>query len=175
MQSHSLGPPDLHQFFVLPKIMKTNPTLTKPSSQIAGVAGEYFVAAELSRRGFIASITMRNSPGIDILATNVKASRTVTIQCKTSRSSTKGWLLSEKAEGFSPKNHFYVFVRLGTATNHPTYHIVPSKVVAKYVATRHRAWLKGKKPDGGMRKDSVMRKFRDAENKYLDKWNLLGL
>jgi len=147
----------------------------KPSSQLAGVAGEYFVAAELSRRGYIASITMRNSPGIDILATNLNAKRAVTIQCKTSRSSTKGWILSDKAEGFAPKNHFYVFVRLGVATDRPAYHIVPGKVVAKYVATRHRAWLKGKKPNGGQRKDSAMRKFRDEENKYLEKWDLLGL
>lgn len=147
----------------------------KPSSQLAGVAGEYFVAAELSRRGFIASITMRNSPGIDILATNLNAKRAVTIQCKTSRSSTKGWILSDKAEGFTPKNHFYVFVRLGAANNRPAYHIVPSKVVAKYVKTRHQAWLNGKKPNGGQRKDSAMRKFRDEENKYLEKWDALGL
>ena len=147
----------------------------KINSQLAGVSGEYFVAAELSRRGFIASITMRNSPGIDILATNLNAKRAITIQCKTSRSSTKGWILSDKAEGFTPKNHFYVFVRLGEKNDHPSYHIVPSKVVAKYVATRHRAWLKGKKPDGGQRKDSAMRKFRDEENKYLGRWDLLGL
>ncbi len=147
----------------------------KPSSQIAGVAGEYFVAAELSRRGFIASITMRNSPGIDILATDIKAKETVTIQCKTSRSSTKGWILSDKAEDFIPKNHFYVFVRLGEKDDHPSYHIVPSKVVAKYVKTRHSAWLKGKKPNGGQRKDSAMRKFRDDENKYVGRWDLLGL
>ena len=57
----------------------------KPSSQLTGVAGEYFVAAELSRRGFIASITMRNSPGIDTLATDIRAKKAVTIQCKTSR------------------------------------------------------------------------------------------
>jgi hypothetical protein len=38
------------------------------SSGLAGVAGEYFVAAELSRHGFIASVTLRNSKGIDILA-----------------------------------------------------------------------------------------------------------
>ena len=147
----------------------------KTSSQLAGVAGEYFVAAELSRRGFIASITMRNSPGIDILATDMRAKRTVTIQCKTSRSSTKGWILSDKAEGFTPKNHFYVFVRLGAATDRPTYHVVPAKIVAKYVTSRHQAWLKGKKPNGGQRKDSAMRKFRDEENKYLGKWDLLGL
>jgi hypothetical protein len=147
----------------------------KINSQLAGVSGEYFVAAELSRRGFIASITMRNSPGIDILATNLNAKRAITIQCKTSRSSTKGWILSDKAEGFTPKNHFYVFVRLGEKDDHPSYHIVPSKVVAKYVATRHRDWLKGKKPNGGQRKDSAMRKFRDKENKYRGKWDLLGL
>ncbi len=147
----------------------------KPSSQLAGVAGEYFVAAELSRRGFIASITMRNSPGIDILATDIRAKKAVTIQCKTSRSSTKGWILSDKAESFTPKNHFYVFVRLGAATDRPAYHIVPAKIVATYVSSRHQAWLKGKEPNGGKRKDSAMRVFIDAEDKYLEKWDLLGL
>jgi hypothetical protein len=66
-------------------------------------------------------------------------------------------------------------VRLGEKDGHPSYHIVPSKVVAKYVATRHLAWLKGKMPNGGKRKDSAMRKFRDEENKYRGKWDLLGL
>ena len=83
--------------------------------------------------------------------------------------------MSDKAENFTPKNHFYVFVRLGSAKDRPAYHIVPGKVVAKYVASRHRAWLRGKKPNGGRRKDSAMRKFRDEENKYLEKWDLLGL
>lgn len=147
----------------------------KSSSQLAGVTGEYFVAAELSRRDLIASITMRNSPGIDIVATDMRAKRAVTIQCKTSRSSTKGWILSDKAERFTPKNHFYVFVRLGATKDSPAYHIVPAKIVAKYVSSRHQAWLKGKKPNGGQRKDSAMRKFRDEENKYLGRWELLGL
>ena len=30
----------------------------------AGVSGEYFVAAELTKRGYIASITLRNTKGI---------------------------------------------------------------------------------------------------------------
>jgi len=42
-----------------------------------GVAGEYFVAAELSRRGHIASISLRNTRGIDILATNQYGSRSI--------------------------------------------------------------------------------------------------
>ena len=36
---------------------------------LAGVSGEYFVAAELSKRGYIASITLRNTKGIDVAAT----------------------------------------------------------------------------------------------------------
>ena len=90
-------------------IIKSNP-------QLGGGAGEYFVAAELSRRGFIASITMRNTRGIDILATNAEAKRAVTIQCKSSRDRNKSWILSDKAEHFTAKNHYYVFVKLGART-----------------------------------------------------------
>ncbi|HET8917244.1 MAG TPA: hypothetical protein VFN58_04295 [Candidatus Binatia bacterium] len=57
----------------------------KIPSVLAGVAGEYFVAAELSRRGHIASISLRNTRGIDIIATNKAASRSITIQCKTNQ------------------------------------------------------------------------------------------
>jgi len=48
---------------------------------LSGIAGEYFVAGELSRRGYIASITLRNTASIDILASN--GERTVNIQVKT--------------------------------------------------------------------------------------------
>ena len=37
------------------------------SSIQTGVAGEYFVAAELTRRGYVSSLTLRNTRGIDIL------------------------------------------------------------------------------------------------------------
>lgn len=42
-------------------------------STLVGVAGENFVAAELSRRSYIASTSMRNTRGINILATNEEA------------------------------------------------------------------------------------------------------
>jgi len=147
----------------------------KPSSQLTGVAGEYFVAAELSRRGFIASITMRNTRGIDILATNSEAKRAVTIQCKTSRDKNKSWIVRDKSEDFVSEAHFYVFVKLRTELERPDYYIVPSNVVAHYISTNHREWLKGKKANGGQRKDTAMRKFSDPDDKYLEKWDLLGL
>lgn len=142
---------------------------------LTGVAGEYFVAAELSRRGFIASITMRNSRGFDILATNENASRTVTIQIKTSQSARREWILNDKAEkGFSPE-WFYVFVILNLPTERPHFHIVPSKDVADQISTGHRSYLATPGKKGQQRKDSTMRKFLDLEGCYLERWDLLGL
>jgi len=47
---------------------------------ITGVAGEYFVAAELSRRGWIAVLTLKNTPNIDLIATTPDGKRAVNIQ-----------------------------------------------------------------------------------------------
>ena len=46
---------------------------------ITGVAGEYFVAAELSRRGWIAAMTIKNTPNIDVIATTLDGRRTLNI------------------------------------------------------------------------------------------------
>jgi hypothetical protein len=44
--------------------------IEKLSNGLTGIAGEYFVAAELSLRGFMASVTLRNNDSIDIHASN---------------------------------------------------------------------------------------------------------
>jgi hypothetical protein len=73
-----------------------------------GVAGEYFVAAELSRRGYVASLTLRNTRGIDVLASNADATRSVGIQVKTCQSTRPEWLLNVKAEADAAENLYYV-------------------------------------------------------------------
>lgn len=145
------------------------------TSLLAGVAGEYFVAAELSRRGYIASITLRNTRGIDIVATNKEATHTVTIQCKTSRHKAKHWILGEKSEGFFSKAHFYVFVCLRGERERPCYHIVPSKTVAMTIKRSHSDWLKKPGRKGQAHKNTPMRVFTDKSDNYLERWELLGL
>lgn len=147
----------------------------KITSILTGVAGEYFVAAELSRRGFVASITMRNSRGFDILATNENASRTVTIQVKTNQYSRPEWMLNDKAERSFSDDWFYVFVILNRPDERPHYHVVPSKEVAAQISTGHRAYLGTLGRAGQQRKDTTMRKFMDPEGRYLERWDLLGL
>ena len=53
-------------------------------TQRAGLAGTYLVAAELTLKGFIATITCRNAKAVDILAYNPSLKKTIEIQVKTS-------------------------------------------------------------------------------------------
>lgn len=148
---------------------------TKRSNQLTGVAGEYYVAAELSKRGYIASITLRNTDGIDILASNSDGSKTVAIQVKTKSSHEKKWPLSAKCESLHSPKMFYVFVNLNNDERPPEFHIVKSKVVADYIRKNHSDWLKTPRRDGGKRKDTNMRNFHDLDSKYKDKWSTLAL
>jgi hypothetical protein len=151
------------------------PPPNKISSINAGVAGEYFVAAELSKRGYIASITLRNTKGIDILATNAEATKSVNIQVKTSQGKSRNWILNKKAETYHAPDLFYVFVNLRAEMDRPEFFIVPSKVVAKFVKRSHAEWLSGSGRNGRKRKDTPIRQFVDETDKYFEKWELLGL
>ena len=75
---------------------------------LIGNAGEYFVVAELLKRGCIASLTPRNSPGFDILAT--KGSKTTRIRVKTKTEGCDKWQWNAKKDGsifreLSENNH----------------------------------------------------------------------
>jgi hypothetical protein len=150
-------------------------SMQKIPSILAGVAGEYFIAAELSRRGWIASISLRNTRGIDVLVTNSDASHSITIQCKTTQGSERVWMLNERCERFVSDDHFYVFVRLRDEFARPCYHVVPSKVVADHIQYFHQQWLNTPGREGRPHVDTPMRKYADHDNVYLQRWDLLGL
>lgn len=149
--------------------------IKKIESTVVGVAGEYLVAGELSLRGYLASITLRNSRGIDIIASNADGTKSISIQVKTNSDGGSSWMLNKKAETYFSKNHYYVFVALKKLNERPNFYVVPSKIVAEYATRTHAEWLQGEKCDGTRRKDTSVRKFRDPENKYLEKWNLIKL
>jgi hypothetical protein len=149
---------------------------TKPeplSAALSGVAGEYFVAAELSRRGYIAALTLKNTRGVDILVSRTGSKQRATIQVKAIKGSGKEWVLTKKDEACGEPNHFYVFVALN-GTKEPEYYVVPSETVAKQCRENHASWLSGKKRDGMPRKDSDMRIFSPGAD-FCGKWSSLGL
>lgn len=143
------------------------------SSGLSGVSGEYFVAAELSRRGYIASITLRNTKGVDILCSNADVSRQFGIQVKTNKRSNREWVLNSKAESYFADNLFYVFVNLHGAQKAPDYFIVPSSEVALQAKSTHEVWLNTPGRNGRTHNDNTLRHFTDLEEKYLGRWDLL--
>jgi len=147
----------------------------KISSILSGVSGEYFVAGELSRRGYIASITLRNTKGIDVLVSNGSATHSVGLQVKTNHGERRAWLLNKKAEDYFSKNLFYVFVNLKNDTSRPDYYIVPSKVVVDHVKKGHAKWLRTPGKRVKQHTDNPIRMFQDVTKEYLQKWELLRL
>lgn len=153
----------------------------KLDSVLCGVAGEYFVAAELSRRGYLASITLRNSRGVDILASNRDATKSVAIQVKTNQRGVAEWILNQKVEAdvgdaSSPENLFFVFVNLPPNGEAPTYHVISRREVARLAKDGHDAWLATPGRGGKLHSaNNPIRKFKDVEGRYLGRWDLLGL
>lgn len=89
-------------------------------SSSTGLSGEYFVAAELLRRGYTVGITMGNAKGIDILAE--KDGKQYIIQVKAIyKKKNVGWpIMQDKVK----KDCFYVFVNLkGDTMSEPEYFI----------------------------------------------------
>lgn len=147
----------------------------KLDSGLSGIAGEYLVAGELTRRGYIASITLRNTRGIDIVATNKDASKSVGIQVKASAGSRRSWILNKKGEEFYSDTLFYVLVNLKGINERSDYFIVPSKVVADTIKVGHAKWLKIPSKKGDPHRDTTMRQFSDKVGNYLERWDLLSL
>jgi hypothetical protein len=147
---------------------------SKLSGTLVGVAGEYLVAAELSRRGYVAALTLRNTRGIDILASNRDATRPVGIQVKTCQRATADWVMTKKVEPDLAENLFYVFVCIPPGAP-ASFHIVPRRAVGQFVRETHQRWLATPGRRGQAHRDSDVRVFSDRGNEFKDRWDLLGL
>lgn len=137
-----------------------------------GNSGEYFVAGELERRGYTVAVPMSNVKDFDILAIHRSTYRQFAIQVKTTGYKQKKWTLNKKNEYLIGDNIFYVFVSLNEL-DVPEYHIVPSKIVAETIKTFHQNWLGTPGKNGQQRNDTNIRVFRDDEDLFLNKWDML--
>lgn len=147
--------------------------MDKLSAGLTGIAGEYFVAAELSLRGFMASITLRNNDSIDIHASRLGDNKMFAIQVKTTQVKRRQWLLSVKAEKIFSQNHFYIFVNIKGIQERPDYFVVPSEIVSKITRESHQLWLDTPGKLGQAHSNSGVRVFSDKAGEYLERWDLL--
>lgn len=55
------------------------------NKHLIGLTGEYFVAGMMSLKGWVASLTLKNYPSVDIFGLNPETEKTVNIQVKTTK------------------------------------------------------------------------------------------
>ena len=149
--------------------------MKKISRTASGVSGEYFVAAELSRRGYTCTMTLKNTEHIDILVANTKTKKLLCVQVKTNNGKKLKWLLNKKSEEISDPNFIYIFVNLGKEINsYPNYYIVESKVVSEQLKKEYSSWLAKPGKKGQPHRDTTMREFADTKASYKDNWGLIA-
>lgn len=140
---------------------------TGARNQQTARAGEYFVAAELSRRGAYAVTFAGSMPQIDILASNVERTRTVSIQVKTRRSGT--WHAStDEGQPCRPdpnETHFWVLVDLGSTA--ASYYVVPGWWMRNNIFEVHQAYLA---KHGGRQKINPEAKHHGIDAGRLAEW-----
>lgn len=137
-----------------------------------GNSGEYFVAAELERRGYTAAVPMSNTKDFDILAINRTTYKQIAIQVKTTQYKHKKWMLNQKCEKLVGANIKYILVALNEL-DYPEYHIVPSEYLAETVSKSHIEWLNTPGTKGQPHNDNPTRVFSDSDDAFLDRWDLL--
>ena len=117
------------------------------------LAGEYFVAAELSKRGWAVAMTLGNAKCIDLFVE--KDRRTANIQVKAiSHKRNAGWPIW-RSKVWS--NVIYVFVCLNSENEAPTYYIGTPKEI------RHRI--------NEYRTRSILNIGKVRSGQFLNRWD----
>ncbi|MFN3700934.1 MAG: hypothetical protein ACK4VI_05340 [Alphaproteobacteria bacterium] len=153
---------------------------TKPNKITRGNAGQYFTAGELSKRDFIASITLGNCPATDILCSNLDATKFVHIQVKTYVLGSTRVMVGKKSEINYGPNFFWILAGIPLADTDKDkdceYYIIPSKVISDTVKKNHKIWAEGTGKNGQKRNGETSARIvfigeKQAEKYYQDGFN----
>ena len=150
-----------------------------------GNAGQFRVASELCLRGMHASITLGNTPHVDVLCTDKDGRKCVSIQVKTFRAGRDRCAVGKNAEVDLGPSFFWVLAGLKD-TDHPDaeecFYVVPSAIMARNVFAGHRNWLSTPGKNGQKHEDNDMRtvclKAKNCSKsfdvaQYKDRWDLI--
>lgn len=94
---------------------------------MTGLAGEFFVAAELLKRGHQVALTMGNAKAIDLMVQVAGTDRVLSVEVKTLRGPNCFGLHSSSLA----KDRIYVFVTLNGFGTPPSYALVPGAEIIK--------------------------------------------
>ena len=150
--------------------------MVKLKTDQVGRAGEAFVTAEILRRGGYAVMFSGNMPGIDILASDVEHTHTVTVQVKTK--TTGDWqtdIRRGRTWDDDPEDRrFWILVDL--SHEHPEFFVMPAYWIENDIVQRHAEYLEA---HGGHRARSAESTHHSINVKRLEqwrgRWDVLGI
>lgn len=152
--------------------------MSKPSKDkdksSRGHASQFFVAGELCRRGWLAVVTLGNSPNTDILCSNKAGTKFVHIQVKTFVPGNKTCSVGLKAEKDFGRNFFWVLGGIPQPDSKEPfeYYVIPSKVMALQIVREHRLWVETPGKNNRAHKDNSMRVVTLPPGKGYAGWNV---
>lgn len=115
------------------------------SAAFAGNAGEFFVLAELTRRGWTAALTARNNRAHDILAKRRDEFAAIRVKTKTSTFTVFQWNAKTSGDIFlemTQQHDFCLLVDIPEDGNaSPIYYVVPTPVIDKWLKDDFDQWL----------------------------------
>jgi len=149
---------------------------------LIGNAGEYYVVAELLKRGIVAALAPRNAPSFDILAT--RKNQTVKIRVKTKSQEYPIWQYSVKKDGsifrdLSKHGDFTVLVDLAMETKNLKFYIVPTYQINEWLKKDFEKWVstpgKNNRPHdpANKKRNLSQEKYARELSKCLNKWEKL--
>lgn len=145
------------------------------STGLTGAAGEYHVAAQLSQRGWLATITIKNSPGTDVLAQHVDTGALVAVQTKTTATASQGWILGAKDEKPTERtDSWYVLVGMHGENERPDFYVLPRNHVAAHLWVGYQHWLTTPGRGGKPHQENTLRNIYPSEvSAYKEDWDAL--
>ncbi len=160
---------------------------TGRGNQLTKQVGEFLVAAELARRGWISAVLSGNTPDFDLVAADNQC-RSITVQVKAITGG--GWhfdvarFAKVSFEGSRqiigrikpcPKSLMCVLVVVGSDSSGDQFYILPMRTLYRRIVSNQRAWLKTR---GGVRPRNPMSThaaiWPKHVQKHLNDWEALN-
>lgn len=145
------------------------------ANNLVGTAGEYYVCAELCRRGYLALLTPKNNPIFDVVVTNADGSKSVSVQVKTrSERNKQGWKLGTDITTGAAKPEIFVALVNLVEDGPLEVYVYEYAVLSARISQLYAQYLAKPKRDGSARKEVGFRWFDEVnfvEDDHLRKNN----
>lgn len=145
----------------------------KIDKHLIGLTGEYFVAGMMSLKGWVASLTLKNYPSVDIFGLDPETDKTINIQVKTTKNakSYQVGLMRSQIDCIDDRITCpFVFVHINKDIN-IDYYIISKKQLIKVIVTTDDEYYN--RPRKEQLKDYPIAISLKELTDYKDKWNNL--